>query len=290
MKKINTFFYILKKTFTSPSYYKDILVSPIQFSLKFFFFFFFLYAFITTTFFTVRYLIPLNKLIVRLPEFAQTLYPPELEITIHNGEASTNIYEPYYIPLSKVEHLFQQWQQNILGAHTGKKDNALVIDTQGSLDDFQQYNTFILLTKTSLSIMKNNGTFQTIPLTNIKNLIINQKTILALSSQIRPYTNNALPLLIGIVFLFFLIFFPLNKISILFIYAFIMKIVFRIFSFNLTYKKSYQIGLHFIAISSILTTFIYFVPFFEVLVMIGLTMIVAHTLKSPSKIPLKRHA
>lgn len=279
MKKIYTFLYVLKKTFTSPSYYKDILATPIQFSLKFFFFFFFLSAIIATTFITVRFILPINKLIIRLPELAQTLYPPELEIIIHNGKASTNTQEPYYIPLEKVERSFEQWQQNALGAYTEKRNNVLVIDTYGSLDDFQKYNTYALLTKTSLTLMKNNGSFQTIPLTNIQNLVINQKKIFALLAHIRPYTDNALPLLIGVVLLFFLIFFPLSKLSILFIYAFIMKGVFHIFSCALTYKKSYQIGLHFMVISSILTAFVYFIPFFEVFAMIGATMFVAHTLK-----------
>ena len=284
MKKMKAFFYVLRKTFTSPSYYRDILNSPIQFSLKFFFLFFFLYTIVTTAFVTVRFIIPMNKLIIRLPELVQTLYPPELEITIQNGQASTNVYEPYYIPLVKVERIFEQWQQNVLGAYTKKKDNILVIDTYGSLDDFQNYNTFILLTKTSLTIMKDNGTFQTIPLNNIKNLVVNQKKILTVLDQIKPYTNNALPILIGVTVLLLLIFFPLSKLSILFIYAFIMKGVFRIFSCTLTYKKSYQIGLHFIVISTILAVFTHSIPFFEVFAMIGLTMFVTYTTKTSSNV------
>lgn len=293
MIRVNTFWHVLKKTCTSSSYYREILNSPIKFSFKFFFFFFFLYAIIFTAFITIRSLIPISKLIVRLPEFAQALYPQELEITIQNGVASTNVQEPYFISTEKMGRILLQWNQQVLGARAEERHNILVIDTDGSLDDFQLYDTYILLTKTSLSVVKGgNETFQTIPLARIKNLVINRQAITTMFHRFTPYLNRALPFLIGMVLLFSFIFFPLNKLFALILYALIIRIVSRIFSLALTYKQSYQVGLHFIVISTILTALIDLllpasIPFFEVFIIIGLTIVVAHKLKSPSEAQLK---
>jgi len=145
--RIKAFFYCLKRTFTSPDYYADILKAPFSFSLKFFYGFFFLYALILTSFVTVRYLLPLGDLLKFLPDKLVEMYPSELEVTIKDGEVSTNVAEPYAIPLSRFEKILDELDKSVLGESVEKVENLVVIDTRGKIDDFSRYRTYVLLTK-----------------------------------------------------------------------------------------------------------------------------------------------
>lgn len=289
MQKISIFWRTLKKTFTSASYYQDVLKSPFSFSLKFFFCFIVLYALVATAFITVRYLAPLNRYIVNLPQLVQSLYPPELVITIKNGETSVNVPQPYAIPLEKVETIFDNWKQRqVLGAGTDTIKNLLVIDTAGSVDNFNRYSTYVLLTKTSISAKRNQNSIQTYPLDKNTNLIINQKVIATIVNRFTPYLNKALPILIAGTFLITLFFFPINRLAWLVLFALIIKLVSRLFSFVLTYQQSYQIGLHFIVVSTTITSLADLflprsIPFFETFIIAGLTILVARKLSQQSK-------
>src|SRR3989338_10045104 len=103
MRWFNSFIHALKGTFTSPDYYKTIIAAPFSFSLKFFYLVFFLYAIVATIFFTVKWAPEVESIIRNVPSAITRAYPEELTITINKGEVTTNVVEPYLIPINAVE-------------------------------------------------------------------------------------------------------------------------------------------------------------------------------------------
>lgn len=296
MGKIKTFFYSLKNTFTSLDYYADILKAPFGFSLKFFYFFFFLFSLVATAWITVRSLLPLNNLIAFLPEKLVAVYPEELEITLENGKVSTNIQEPYCLPISSVEKIFENTEEGmgVLGIETEKIECLLVIDTAGSIEDFYQYKTYALLTEKHLSYIndKDKSTFETVSfegmegLEGMKAIKIDQALVEKWVGYITPYLKYILPVLVGGTFIFFLLSFPATRLFYNLFLALVLLIVGRIVSYPLSYGKSYQVGLHLVVISTVLFSIVSLlglslqIPFLQTIILGILGAIILSKLKS----------
>jgi hypothetical protein len=73
-------------------------------------------------------------------------YPKELAITFQNGEISTNVEEPYIVPMPSGP----EDENTRDGAHSPK--NLLVIDTGNPIDsaDFDTYDTAVIIGKTDI--------------------------------------------------------------------------------------------------------------------------------------------
>lgn len=114
----------------------------------------------------------------------QEIYPDELQITIKNGIASTNVTEPYYISVRQetLENLFSLKEDD----STKSKIRLLAIDTKGKADDFEQYQSLALLTQTSV-VYYDNKEIKIYPLRDIQDLTINKQIIL---SKIKEINNK----------------------------------------------------------------------------------------------------
>lgn len=293
MQKTATFLYSLKQTFTSLSYYADVLRAPFSFSLKFFYMFFFVYSLVFTTFITIKYFLPLNDLISFLPKKLVEVYPRELEITIKDGHVSTNVSEPYRIPLEDIENMLNELHKRVLGQSTETIEYLLVIDTKSKIEDFLKYQTYILLTKNHLSYINPNGNIETISLAKIDDFTINQGVVRNVVNLITPFLKFVVPMLVVATFFFFLIFYPLTKLFYLLFYALVLLVIGKIVRFPLPYKKSFQLGLHLIVVSTALFSIADFVgfsphfPFLQTIFLSVLGIIVLGRIKTlePSPTP-----
>jgi hypothetical protein len=104
--------------------------------------------------------------------FVRDNYPQDLEVTITNGQVSTNKSGAYFIPEPGV------------GSTTPK--NFMVIDTSTAnpIAAFKQYDTFSLLTKDSIVAQRpGHIDLSVIPLTNVKNLYVSRDSV-------QGYINN----------------------------------------------------------------------------------------------------
>jgi len=278
MRKLQTFWYVLKNTFTSPSYYRDILKAPFNFSLKFFYFYFLFFSLFITCFISAAF-IPLHSPLKKLPDTLTAAYPKELVITVRKGQASTNVNEPYAIPLSQFKSLFNE--KDIQTENKKDLKNLLVIDTKkGAIEDFNQYQTVALLTKNHISYIGRNSQIESQSLSELKDFSINKETVKNISSKVAVFIPFILPMLILLVFIGTLLFLPFAKLLYLVFGAFLIWITAKILSRPLSYKKSYQIGLHliivvstFFGILSLFTINLQF-PFAQSLLLIILTLIV----------------
>ena len=294
MNKIKTFFSVLKKTFTSPAYYADILKAPLSFSFKFFYFYFFLYALIGMIIFTVVFSLTvapqIKPFLSNLPEQVKRIYPTELTINIKNGIVSTNTQEPYFISMEKIEKIFFNNPNYKVG--TDPIVNLLVIDTNGSIDNFNEYKTVALLTKQSLTFVNSNK-LETYSLTEVKDLTINQQLVAKLTNDmimmISPYVQY---ITLFLAFLMFLMFFFVSSGLLLYLLfmALIIKLIAKTLSYPLAYKKCYQIGLHLVVITTTifgilqLLSIHLFIPFLRTIILSALTIIIIKAIKARDQI------
>lgn len=248
MTNINAFLYVLKNTFFSPSYYKDILKVPFSFSFKFFIFYFFFYAVIGTVLFYVQSGPFLNRTFENLPQKVLQLYPDDLVIKVQDGKVSTNVQEPYIITADQFENAFKE---DVLGIN--EKDdikNVLVIDTKADADDIEKYKTAVLLTETSIVTVDNQSGYRIYPLADAENFTLNEKMVSTMLMAIKPYLKWIAPFIVIAVFLALFVFAPAFTMLYIFFLALVLFILSKVMNVQISYWKNYQIGLHLTVIST----------------------------------------
>ena len=247
MNPLKTFFYSLKKSLFDPKYYKeDVVKANFWFSYKYLFVLIFLLTLIKGLFFGMTYLRSrpyIKPEVNNLMSYAQNFYPQNLELKIKNGQLSTNAKEPYVFDLEK----------NRLPTDR----HVLIIDTKGSIDNYPNYNTYILATKNAVvypsksesSKVKEISVFYFHDLK--QNFTLNRKGYNGLLDMIRPYTNKALYFVDWVVlslsplFLIFGSFFWTSGVmfGLLFL-TFFVWIVNLIFKKGYNYGSLYRMGMH----------------------------------------------
>lgn len=242
MSKIKTFFYVLARSFTSPSYYADVVKTSFWFSFKFFYFYFFLYSVAGTILFSLVAIPKINKYVDFFSKNIDTLYPQELVVKIQNGEVSTNVSEPYIISLFDFKRIFDEMR--VLGAKTPDLVNLLVIDTKASVDDFTRLQTYALLTKDKFIVYDDKGGYRVYPLTDVSNVVIDKDLAMQITSAVKPFFKWVTPLAIIGIFILLFAFIPSEVMTYLIFGAFVLWIAGKMLSYPLPYKKFYQIGLH----------------------------------------------
>jgi len=243
MRWLNTFLYAINGTFTSPSYYKSIIAAPFTFSLKFFYLFFFIFAIVGAIYFNFTLTPKIERVAANIPRAIVEAYPEDLVITITNGEASANVTEPYYIPVSQVEQKFD----DVLGATTKSATNLLVIDTNALIENFESYDTYALLTKNNL-VYLDNSRLEVVSLKEIENFVINKELVAKSRDSIMPYLRYVAPLVAVGIFLGLFLFVPSANFFYLFFFSVIALVISKLMKYPVSYKKCYQLGMHLIVV------------------------------------------
>lgn len=183
-------------------------------------------------------------------------YPEDLVLSVKNGNASINRPEPFIVKIP-----------NYLIDDSNSKpavDNLIVVNTTEpfSLDKFMTYSTFSLLTKTELITRQpDNGEMRIMPLSKFGNFEITKTWLLDKEVMLMKILPWAIFSLIPLVYLGIFIGIFVGSLIILFLYALIAFIIFKIKKIDITYKKSYQVALHASTILIILGIFSTYVGF-----------------------------
>ncbi|MEO8637694.1 MAG: DUF1189 family protein [Candidatus Taylorbacteria bacterium] len=171
-------------------------------------------------------------------------YPQELEVTIKDGHASTNVKEPYFL-LWPSEFVQASSNPNAGTSHLPK--NLLVIDTKGvfAIDTFSTYDTSLFLTKDYFVSAKNEGqelSIQKLPPS--LNVTINRAQLSTWVEKIRPWLVCIIPLfIVGLFVAIYLANIVLSLFMIL-ILSVIIWIVALIRKQNFSYSQIYKLGLY----------------------------------------------
>lgn len=290
MKKLKTFWYVFTNTFTNPSYYAHILKARLSFSLKFYYAYFFFFAIASTAVITVRYLIPLSDFMRTLPGHLLSAYPVELVITIKNGEVTTNVNEPYFIPVSTVQPLIEDFKTNVLGSYSPTINNLLVIDTNASIDDFYNYSTYAFLTRKTFSYINDNGAIETHTLADIEDMTIHRQTVVNILELFKPVMKSAVPILAVGIFLAHTVIIPTFGLLYVALEAILVYLIAKLVKFPLKYPKAFQMTMHMVVIPSTIFGILaalriplYF-PFRDTLIIVLISGYILHSLRARGKL------
>ena len=286
MGKLRTWWHAFVNTFTSVEYYGKVLKTPFSFSLKFFLVYFLFYALIATGVITVRYLLPLNDFFMAvLPSELAEIYPEELVIRLEDGRAVTNVEEPYFIPMDRVEKLKEEFDKRVLGLSTMHLNNLIVIDTQAKIEDFPQYQTMALLTEHHLSIVNDDGNIESIPLNEADNLVINKRVVDEWMEMVMPFLGYIVPVLAVVFFGGTLIGVTVGRLLFSLVTGWLLWLAVRIVKMRLAFKKAWQLNLHFVVISTTGFSLVKLlgrgleVPFLETLLVVWLGVMVVRRIE-----------
>ena len=195
-------------------------------------------------------------------------YPDELVITIKNGQASTNVKEPYFLKMPEglapkdlqYKYSFQDTELRT------DLENLLVIDTAApfTLEGFHGYKTAVLLMKDNAAYYSDNGEIRIQSLKGIPDATINKPTVAKLVGKIAPFLVFIGPLIAIGTFLIAMIALSFKLVYLLFGALLIWGLM-KIKKINGGYKKAYQISIHAMTLSILLNVIIFlFVPDFRV--------------------------
>lgn len=232
--------HLFRQSVYSPEFYRSLLHRPFSFSLKYFF------ALATALALALALLSVITTFpsLYRIardfgPGFAR-LFPDEMRIEIRNGEVSTNVEQPFFIPIPPE-----------LEAE-GQPSNMIVINTEEpfSTGRFDELNTLSLLTKTEFAWRDNDNRIRIQPI-EIAAGVLDKPTINGWAEGLERALRWSAPLLAAgaVLFMFILISVVLSvQLLYLFLGAVFVMFIGRLRGMRLSYKKSYQIGIHAISL------------------------------------------
>lgn len=244
MRLIKTYFTTLAKSSSSLDYYSKVIAAPLTFSFKFFFSSAILYAFFTSLYLGFTVLSPLKGMLSILPSQLADIYPKDLEITINQGQVSTNVEEPYYLPIERVTDFLNNLKHQIKGVTTARPTYFLVIDTAASADDFFGYQTFILITKNNLVYYNDSGRAEIVPLSDIDGFTLNHQMVQTFFQKLVPIFKLIWPFLNILLLLVLLFFLPTTLFSLTLGLSVILIMFARLIKLNLQFTQVMQIVMH----------------------------------------------
>jgi len=275
----------IKNSIYNPEYYGNVLNKPFSYSLKYFLLFSFIIALLLTVHSSFSALPKIKSFLDIAGKKAVQYYPDELQITIKDGKASTNVNEPYFIKTPEDIKI-----NNI--------ENLVVIDTKNvfSVAEFENYKTLLLLTNDSLIYREQNNNKMTIQsLSQIPNYTLNKQVLLSLFNKISPYLKSAYPLFIIAMLLFFFSVLTFRLLYLLFA-ALLIWIIAKIKKIDIGYSKSYQLGLHLMTLAIIITQLMFLIlprvhiPFLFTIITLLMAIINLKAVSQPVVTPVSTNA
>ncbi len=233
----------IRNSIYNPIYYRVVRSESTKKSLGYYYRFTLTLSVILTIIFAIIF-VPLLTLFTQIVkgELANW-YPAELELRLRSGELSTNVTEPYKIPLP------EKWREEIMESDQvklGDLENLLVIDTTHEFDlkQFEAYKTPAWLTKNSLVYYRENDRIAIEPLANIKtDLTINQTFIRDWITKLAPFLTVLAPVAVIAVLVGLIVAFSLYLL-VLFIVALLVMLVGWLKQIKLSYWEAYRIAIH----------------------------------------------
>lgn len=153
MNKITSFFTTLFKSCTNPAYYSHILTAPLSFAMKYTaLLYFFITLVVLSPVFQALFVFDLAPAIRSVAQY----YPPDLELTVTNGQFFINKPLPYVIPVPAEWKMDQDLQKQ------ATTPAALVVfesdaNIQG-IDAVRSLNAFAVVTESTAYLVNDSDT------------------------------------------------------------------------------------------------------------------------------------
>ncbi|MFZ2188909.1 MAG: DUF1189 family protein [Candidatus Moraniibacteriota bacterium] len=231
------FFKKVVSSIYGPKYYQELLNQPLAYSIKYFLVFTSIFGVLFVVGFSLFSFPGIDKTLNDVVRKTVNSYPQELAVTVKGGNVSTNVPEPFYIKLPVLT--------DESDAQLSEHKNLITIDTksEASADSLLKYDTALLVTKNYIVYQKSNGQIVTQPLEKVSDVVIDKAFLIQFVDKYSPYLKLLLPLM-AIGLLIFIIFFIAFQFCYLFLAALLIWLIAHIKKVEMSYGKSYQLGLH----------------------------------------------
>ena len=193
------FFVTIKESIYSPAYYRALLTKPFGYSWKYYS----TLALLIATFLTIVSSVPLvmhaNTFVHEFPEKFFAYYPDDFEVRIAGGVLTTNVVEPYVLPVPEVLR------------DVAQKDGitALVVfdtTTPFSLERFNAEHALMWVGKDEFAYRDQGSSVRLERYESGTDLTINEGLFRHLESLLSPYYRLVGPMIVVIIFLGILVF------------------------------------------------------------------------------------
>ena len=242
----------IQQSIYNPEYYRALLTRPASFSWQYYWSFTMLLSLIMTIVISIPVVPRIDRALATMPEKVLAYYPPDLRITVAQGQVSVNKPEPYTLPLP----LFFQEGGNAAGFTT-----LLTIDTSNevSRERFMSYHSILWLAKESLVVGDDSRGFSTLVFPPEMNLTVDQASMKRVLGQLESFTPLVAPGVVLILFLAFLVSFAILLVYLL-VDALLILFIGRLLKYNWSYTASYRIGLHAVTLPILFSSIVSLVP------------------------------
>ncbi len=227
-----------KNSVYSPKFYRSLESKPLSFSVKYFFKLALVFVIVLTTITSFELIPRINFFLNNLgPELLSSI-PENVEVKITDGKATSNLVEPFSIPMPPS---FLSTQEEL---EIKIPKNLLVINTQSPFesDKFESYDTLLLLASDTF-VRGEEDEIQVIKLDSLGDQTITKPFLASLLNKIPVFLKWLSPIVIVILFLAIFAGFLVN-LGYALAAAFIIFIFGKVKKIPIRFKKSYQLGLH----------------------------------------------
>lgn len=294
MNPFKHFFNSFKRSLFDISYYKDVAVAGFGSAFRYLWFLLLLLVLIKSVTIGAEYMKSRPQIVPgvqRIMGYVYDFYPRNLKLTVKGGQLTTNVKEPYIFDL----------ESKMMG-RDGR--HFIIIDTKGSIEDYPQYNTYVLATRNAVvypSKSENNQIEQTsvFYFKDIKNdFTIDRASYDSLLNKIKPYTANILVLVDSFVaagLILFVIFgslvWSLFTMLGLFILNLLVWIINLIFKKGYNYSTLYKMGMHAVTLPILVGEAIHYsrsqIPTFYSLIFLVVMMVIVFSSESQGRVVVK---
>lgn len=247
------FFKTVKSSIYSPEFYKGVSQRSLFSAILYFLLLSVLVTIIQSINPVVSFVTVGEKEVQKFVSSMVNSYPQELEVKIQNGKVTSNVKEPYFIPIPEY----------MTSGTSAEYKNIAIIDTKTpfSASQFNTYKTLSWVSSDTVFILGDNkGQIRTVDLSKTSDFIINKKIVNSFVEKFSPFLKLLTPIVVVSVF-FGILFLHLLRFVYLFFLALLLKLLFNLLKQPKSYGESYKIGLYAMTAGTLFELLIGFIKF-----------------------------
>lgn len=228
----------IKQSVYSSEYYRELLARPFSYSWKYYSGLAMLLALFLTIVSSIPLVPQVSRAVHEFPAKFFAYYPDELEVQVRNGIVTSNVAEPYFLPLPLALKKEMPPESDM--------QHLLVIDTKNplSLEAFRAYKAVIWVSGDAIASYDGEQGIRIKPIAKEANFVVNEGELHGIESRISPFYSFITPAMVAAIFLGLMIAFGVNFIYLIFGALVIMLLGRFVLKQNWSYGVSYRIGLH----------------------------------------------
>jgi hypothetical protein len=235
----------IQSSIYSPEFYSKIAKQSFGSAISYYLILSLLLTVITAAFPIYSFLTGGRNEIQTFADQIKDIYPSELEVEVKNGAVTTNVEEPYFIPVPTEDK------------NASAEGNLVVIDTKTpfSAKQFNEYRTFVWVTKDTLVMKSDDDSAQlrSFDLSEVSDVTLNKNSVNSFIAKFTPWLNLVYPVVvILIVFGVFMLY--TSRLVYLLLLSAVIMLLLKLIKKPLKYADAYKTGLYAVTLGLLIET------------------------------------